>query len=251
MIGDYAAKKCNAFTVLPEYPYSHMNFKSLVPRPIKKALRALHRAHTLRSSLRQLDSRLGGTDPIPTQLVADLIYGWGNEGWSAKPELLSHILEAFRRFDGTALECGSGISTLLLATIARRTGARLFSLEHDPSWLEAIKKRSESLGLPSSGLVHAPLKDFGTYSWYDTEGRLPNDAGFDLVLCDGPPESTHGGRYGLLPKIHSKLLPGAQVILDDAHRKSESVVLERWLAEHPGRLRISKTFPTFVVLEVG
>ena len=179
-----------------------MNLKSLMPGSVEKPLRALHRAHVLRTALGQFDRRMGGTDPIPMQLVADLIYGWGNEGWSAKPELLSYVLEEFRSFRGTALECGSGVSTLLLTTIARRTGARLISLEHDSRWFEFIRERSRKLGLPGGGLVHAPLKNFGGHTWYDTDERLPNDAGFDLVLCDSPPESTNGGRYGLLPRIN-------------------------------------------------
>lgn len=227
-----------------------MSLKSLIPGFVKVPLRALHRSRVLRAALRQTDGLMRDDRQPPSKLIDELIYGWGNEGWSAKSALLSFLLKEFRNFSGTALECGSGISTLLFTMIAKRTGARMYCLEHDAEWLKHVLARSRKMGLPANGLVLTPLKTFGSYAWYDIEGRLPADAGIDLVLCDGPPENTPGGRYGLLPSIQKYLRPGALVIMDDAHRSSEQEIVQRWLTEYPGRLRVARTFPTFVVLEM-
>jgi hypothetical protein len=111
-----------------------------------------------------------------------------------------------------------------------------------------MRSRLVKLGLKPDGVVDAPLKNFGEYSWYDDSG-IPSDEMFDLVLCDGPPNSTPGGRYGLLPRLFHQLRPGATIIVDDAHRDEESLMIQRWLAEYR-ELVVDSTYPTFSVLRV-
>ncbi len=59
---------------------------------------------------------------------------WGNEHWSANAEYLDAVAAAACRERGPILECGCGLTTLVLATIARRTGSSIYSLEHDSAW---------------------------------------------------------------------------------------------------------------------
>jgi hypothetical protein len=54
---------------------------------------------------------------------------------------------------------------------------------------------------------------------------------FSLVVCDGPPGSTKGGRYGLLPVLGGRLPPGSTILLDDAGRPGELELIKRWEAE--------------------
>jgi len=51
---------------------------------------------------------------------------------------------------------------------------------------------------------------------------------FSLVICDGPPGTTKGGRYGLLPVLDKRLPPGATILLDDAGRPAETELIRRW-----------------------
>ena len=53
---------------------------------------------------------------------------------------------------------------------------------------------------------------------------------FAMVVCDGPPGTTPGGRYGLLPVMGSSLAPGCQILLDDAAREDEKIIAARWAA---------------------
>ena len=79
-------------------------------------------------------------------------------------------------------------------------------------------------------VLFAPLRNYGDFTWYDPPtDEVPH--GIRLVVCDGPPGSTPGGRYGLLPVLGDRLDPGAVVLLDDAERATETHVLERWRAE--------------------
>jgi hypothetical protein len=54
---------------------------------------------------------------------------------------------------------------------------------------------------------------------------------FSLVICDGPPGSTKGGRYGLLPVMGDRLPPGSTILLDDAGRADEAKLIKRWESE--------------------
>ena len=54
----------------------------------------------------------------------------------------------------------------------------------------------------------------------------------DLVICDGPPGCTQGGRYGLVPVMDKQLAENCLVILDDTHRKAEQRIIDVW-REHP------------------
>jgi hypothetical protein len=51
---------------------------------------------------------------------------------------------------------------------------------------------------------------------------------FRLVVCDGPPEETPGGRYGLLPVMGARLGAGTSILLHDAGRESERGAVRRW-----------------------
>jgi hypothetical protein len=113
----------------------------------------------------------------------------------------------------------------VLATIAERTGSTIWSLEHDPEWFRVTELELRRFGLEAN-LRLTPLRDYGTFDWYDVErSDLPT---FSLVICDGPPGSTRGGRYGLLPVLGERLAPGCTILLDDAGRPDEREALQGW-----------------------
>jgi len=54
---------------------------------------------------------------------------------------------------------------------------------------------------------------------------------FSLIVCDGPPGNSKGGRYGLLPIFGDRMTPETRILLDDADRPGEQEVLDRWKQE--------------------
>ncbi len=79
-------------------------------------------------------------------------------------------------------------------------------------------------------VCQAELRDFGEFDWYAAPPEdLPKN--FGLVICDGPPGGTVGGRYGLFPRMRSHLAPDCVVLLDDAGRTAEQATLARWRQE--------------------
>lgn len=204
--------------------------RRLVPARIRGAVRAWHRRRTFDSSFRAiLADPLAGV--ASDERLRALVYGWGNDGWSAHSEYLRQMVQRVVTTDGPVLECGSGLSTLLLAAAARARGTKVHSLEHFPAWRARVTEELARHGLDGVGTVHdAPLQEYGEFAWYTFPSAL-RSLRFSTVICDGPPSTTLGGRYGLLPLAGPSLAPDAVILLDDAARAEEQALIRRWSAE--------------------
>lgn len=176
----------------------------------------------------QADGSLGET--LPETLAHDLVVGWANEAMSASEEFLQAVFRHASRATGPILECGSGLSTLVLGIAARRSGQRVWSLENDRFWASVVRSALARFAINGVEICEAPLRSYGNYEWYELpRNGLAKD--FALVICDGPQGTTLGGRYGLLPVLGTNLRSGCVILLDDATRAGERQVLSRWGAE--------------------
>jgi len=124
-----------------------------------------------------------------------------------------------------------------------QSGGSMWSLEHDEFWHRRAQKALDRFRIRSVDLFHAPLTNYGDYSWYGVTGSLlPNS--ISLVICDGPPSGTPGGRYGAVPFVRDRLQRGAVVLLDDAERAEEQAIATRWAEEFESDVEIlGKTKP--------
>ncbi|MDO9580730.1 MAG: hypothetical protein Q7J06_09235 [Bacteroidales bacterium] len=68
---------------------------------------------------------------------------------------------------------------------------------------------------------------------------LISELKFCLVICDGPPGGTKGGRSGLIPVMRSKLERSALILLDDAARPYERLIAELWLNKFHAKVEVS------------
>jgi Methyltransferase domain len=129
------------------------------------------------------------------------------------------------------VECGSGLSTVVLARLLRERGeGSLVALEHDSHWAALVEEQLRREDLGAIARVHyAPLG--GEPPWYDLHAsdRLPDEV--DLLVVDGPPAFDPGHetrRAPALPRFSDRLVDGAAVILDDIDRDGEREVLAGW-----------------------
>lgn len=204
--------------------------KRVCPAPVRGSMKSCARRSILFYAMRQL-RRLEPTDNLPEDLVGRLIRGWGNPAWTANVGFMQALWKSARETRGPVLECGSGLSTLILGAAAERNGFEVTSLEHSAKWAEHVRSELRRYGLARRVRVcAAPLRNYDTYWWYGPDfSQMPDHIG--LVICDGPPGTTGGGRYGLLPVMRGRLSEGCVVLLDDVHRGLERAVLERWVEE--------------------
>ncbi len=181
---------------------------------------------TLPPEYRSLCNRLGLDGDLP----------W-SRNWSAAADFLQLLAdEVAERRPATVLECGSGLSTLVLArALERAGGSRLVSLESGESFARASRQALQRHGLEAE-VIHAPLVSVslgeGEWRWYDP-ARLPQME-IDLLVIDGPPGFLQPlSRYPALPLLARRLRSGARILLDDAAREDERTVVARWLEAHP------------------
>lgn len=208
--------------------------KRLVPNALKAGLKEATRDAALAVAVGRL-RRSRPDRPIPPGLIEQLRYGWRNELYSAPGPFLERVADRARNTGGPILECGSGCSTLLLGLLAGARGVEVWSLEHEVDWLRATEERLRRFRVPNVHLLHAPLRSYGDFDWYGLPDETSLPDRFTVVVCDGPPRTTAGGRYGLLPVLGDRFPPGTEVLVDDAARPEEREVIDRWSADR--RLR--------------
>jgi predicted O-methyltransferase YrrM len=141
------------------------------------------------------------------------------------------------------VECGSGVSTVLVAKLLKdHGGGRIYSLDHDPEWAAVTRKFLSAAGLDDHAVVlDAPLVsqiiDGREFHWYRLPEIIENIEHIDLLIVDGPPQSTDAAglpRYPALPRFLDKLSPTAEIFVDDAARPPEQEMIRQWTTHFPG-----------------
>jgi len=214
--------------------------KKFVPRAIKQPVKKMLLRRQLRAAIKAI-ANLGDGQIPRRELLSELMAGWSNEGYAANLEYLEAVAGASLKTAGPVLECGSGATTILLAILCGKRNVQVWSLEHFPEWRAHVSETLNENGLSSGAHVcSSPLKDYGDFAWYDPPlAEMPTE--FSLVICDGPPGSTKGGRYGLLPVMGKHLPPGATILLDDAGRPGELELIRKWEVEAGFKTELIKT----------
>lgn len=202
----------------------------------------------LRSALSRLERDLRSGKRPEMTLLHRLARGWGNDGWIASSHLVIAILEWLPKTSGPILECGSGLTTLVLAVAAAQSGRRVISLEHDQEWADRVLEALPAHLRDHVTLRLTPIRAYGEFDWYSV-GPEDLPPGIGLVLCDGPPGSTRGGRYGMAPVVANRLAAKCVILLDDTQRPGEHTVLERWRSEFPAS--VLEEGGTYSVIEIA
>jgi hypothetical protein len=206
-----------------------LNIKKLIPKSIKRPIKEMLLRRSLRVAIERMRKLPAGQVPDREQLL-QLMTGWSNEGYAANLEYLEAVAQNAVRIEGPILECGSGATTILLGVLCEKRNIEVWSLEHFDDWRDRVSEVLKSSDIAGVHLCSAPLVEHGEFVWYSPPlERMPKQ--FSLVICDGPPGSTKGGRYGLLPVMGDRLPPGSTILLDDAGRADEAKLIKRWESE--------------------
>lgn len=163
-------------------------------------------------------------------------------GFPASPDALLVLVDLIRREKPSVyLEFGSGTSTVVAAAAARAVGAdtKVVAVDHDPGWAEATRELVARHGLESVVEVRLaplrPLADDPARRWYDVD-VLDDLKDVGVVFIDGPPGNTNPcARQPAREFLTGRFAARAFVVIDDANRPDERLLVEEWVASEGSR----------------
>jgi len=201
------------------------------------------REYCFRRALSEISSLSPGEFPNH-RLLQRLWTGWGNLSYSGHPEYLEEVVKRAASICDPVLECGSGLTTILLGLFAGRRGIKVWTLEHDPEWYRLMAVALRRYRIEGVELTLAPLRSHGAFVWYDAPiDRMPKR--FGLVVCDGPPQkTTKGDRYGLLPVMRESLSGGSVILFDDVKTDGPDPIVSRWVQEARASFKLFSSRPS-------
>lgn len=159
------------------------------------------------------------------QLNANSMYG----PCSALPgKLLQRCWWMAKEAQGPILECGSGLSTLVMGLALKGTGHAVYALESNLEWLRRTGTWLERYGVENAVLIYAPLMPLENdeeNAWYGVEpDQLPDN--FDAVLLDGPKRSD-GDREGVFKIMSDRLARARTWLIDDVSDPDDAALVTK------------------------
>lgn len=194
---------------------------------MKRILAEVERRYHLWRGVRRFRGELR-SGLVSDLAINEMWLGWGNHGYAASPALVLAACEQAKRLaPRNVLELGCGLSTLALGLVAEHMGTQVTSIDHDDDWCMTLRSRLIGMGIQSVTIQHRPLRSYGDCDWYENDS-LPELKDIGLLLVDGPPGVTRGGRKGALENLAQRLPAEAHVILDDVSRDHEWQLANEW-----------------------
>lgn len=161
-------------------------------------------------------------------------------GWALTADTMLYVYEwILENRPKRILEVGSGSSSVWMGVLAREIGAQIVSLEHSQEFGETTAGMLEDFDLTDTVDLRIaelnPIELNGrTYMWYDVDSFADIGDSFELLIVDGPPESTgEYARFPALPVLEKRLAKSCTVLLDDVHRPNETQILQNWQHDFP------------------
>lgn len=159
--------------------------------------------------------------------------------WSAGPDFLQIIVDHCLEFrPSVVLECGSGLSTLMLARCCQlNQQGHVYSLEDSGEYAEHTREYLDRYDLRAqASVLHAPLQNQSVngenYDWYTLE-KVP-DRRIDMLVIDGPSGFIQkNSRYPAIPMLFDNFARHCVAFLDDAARGDEKEIVELWKKAYP------------------
>lgn len=223
------------------------SLKKIVPVQIRRGLRRQHQARVFKKAIMEFSNNIDNIENRE-DIISRLIYGWGNTAWSALEGYLLEVVVQVRDNATCVLECGSGLSTVLMGVISQHKEITVVSLEHQKSWGDRVMAQLSKFTRHKVRLEICSIKSYGDYEWYDIT-QVQNNKKYDLVICDGPPEKIKGGRYGLVPIMVDHFDNNVTILMDDYMRVSEKNIVSQWANNHKFSLTEKGSKDLYAILE--
>lgn len=172
--------------------------------------------------------------------LIDIYIPWS--GSALKPSVIKLILNDILIHNReNIVECGSGISTLYIASLFKQYSLnrrKIYSIDHNEEWIETLESYLDKLELSKYvQLIHAPLEhfesEFHEMKWYKTSilNKYFENIEIDQLIVDGPPAFKESIKYSRYPAgiyFKNKFGKSYSIFLDDLDREGEQEIAEKW-----------------------
>lgn len=156
--------------------------------------------------------------------------------FAAPARVLKAAWEMAHEVKGPILECGSGVSTLVMGIALTRLNSPYFlhSLESDLNWVERVGGWLQRYGVMNSNVYYCPLIPHERGKWYDADPEgFPEP--FDGVFVDGPPRVLNqqiiSERSVLWDVLGEKIKAARSWVIDDVSTPHERRVVEQYTGD--------------------
>ena len=156
---------------------------------------------------------------------------------SISPDLANIIVsQMLYKKPKNILELGSGVSTLIVSYCINMNGiGHVWSLDNEKKYADiSINNLKKHNLLEHATIIFSPLQEiyFENKKYYYYDSNFFNNINFniDLLIIDGPPRKYSPEiRYLALPLLYNQLNKDAIIIIDDANRDGEKIIVQQWL----------------------
>ncbi|MFY7936480.1 MAG: hypothetical protein ACOVOQ_03805 [Flavobacterium sp.] len=157
-------------------------------------------------------------------------------GWAGSPDFLNKIVEVIiKQKPKLIVEASSGVSTIVIGLALKMNNCgKSLSLEHNATYTESTRKNIEINQIKDvTSILNFPIVEYvienETWKWYKTDSFNITEK-IDLMIIDGPPRTTQNlARYPAIPLLFHHFSNNFKVLLDDAKRQDEMLILEKWI----------------------
>ena len=201
---------------------------SRLPSRVERGLRIAQRPTAAYERDRLLRRLASEPSRLPTTSeLKRLKDAWGG-GAVADVGYAAEVCRRARDARDPIVECGSGLTTLLLGIYA---DVPVLSLEESPRWADRMQAALRWYRISGVSVRYCPIVDYGSFTWYSMPTDVPEN--ISLVVCDGPIAHKRNGtpRYGVVPALRERFDPSTVILLDDVARPTESSALDLWTKE--------------------
>ncbi len=168
--------------------------------------------------------------------LPNLKYMPATRGWAGSPDFLNKIVEIIlKQKPRFVLEASSGVSSVIIGLALKMNNfGKAISLEHDTSYTENTRNNiAVNDAEDISTIMNCPLKDYliegEIWKWYEMNELVFTDK-IDLLIIDGPPRTTQKlARYPAIPLLYKYFSDSVIILLDDANRPDEIIIVEKWV----------------------
>jgi predicted O-methyltransferase YrrM len=172
--------------------------------------------------------------------------------WAMEPTGLLRLVDLVESSQvRTIVELGSSTSTVWLAYALEKRGAGglIISIDRDPRRAAQTRAALRAHGF-ADGIadVRDALLADGVVTGHDTKWYDPKSyadlSDIDVLIVDAPTEENGKGEtYAAVPALLDRLAPGAIVVVDNAGREAETLMVERWREQVPALTPMDQSGP--------